>query len=84
MTKYHFTLILTDGVELTDDLADRLFEAGCDDGSPGMCEGVVSIDFHREADSLESAIRSAISNVNAAGCSVSRVEMDAEAVPLKN
>ena len=84
MTKYHFTLILTDGVELTDDLADRLYEAGCDDGSPGMCEGVVSIDFHREADSLESAIRSAISNVNAAGCSVSRVEMDAEAVPLKN
>lgn len=82
--KYHFTLILTDGVKLTDDLADRLYEAGCDDGSPGMCEGVVSIDFHREADSLESAIRSAISNVNAAGCSVSRVEMDAEAVPLKN
>jgi len=84
MTMYHFTLILTDGIELTDDLANRLFAAGCDDGSPGMCDCVMTIDFHRAADSLESAIRSAIAHVNAAGCSVSRVEMDAEAVPLKN
>ena len=83
MTKYEFTLILAGDIELTDDLADRLYEAGCDDGSPGMCEGIVSIDFHREANSLESAIRSAIAQVTAAGCTVSRVEMDAGAVALK-
>lgn len=83
MTKYDFTLVLSGDAELTDDLADRLFAAGCDDGSPGMCGGIVSIDFHRTADSFESAIRSAIANVVLAGCTVVRVESDAEAMSLK-
>ncbi|MGH8488010.1 MAG: hypothetical protein ACREXS_03845, partial [Gammaproteobacteria bacterium] len=60
MTKYEFTLILSGPLELTDEIADELFEAGCDDGTPGTCEDVFSIDFHREASSLEEAIRSAI------------------------
>jgi hypothetical protein len=47
MTKYEFTLILKGPLELTEDIADELFEAGCDDGTPGTCEGVFSIDFHR-------------------------------------
>ncbi len=58
MTKYSFTLILTGSPELTDDLAERLYSAGCDDGSPGMCNGVTLIDFHHEAESLEAARRS--------------------------
>ena len=45
MNKYDFTLILAESLELTDDIADALFEAGCDDGSPGTCDGVFSIDF---------------------------------------
>ncbi len=80
MAKYEFTLILPDPLELTEDLADSLFEAGCDDATPGTCNGVFSIDFHREADSLEAAIRSAIANVESAGYRVARVEMAAEAV----
>ncbi|HUG93863.1 MAG TPA: hypothetical protein VML55_23745, partial [Planctomycetaceae bacterium] len=55
---------------------DSLFAAGCSDGTPGTCEGVFSIDFDREADSLEAAIRSAIANVRAAGIEVERVEME--------
>ena len=55
MTKYSFTLILTRSPELTEDLAERLYTAGCDDGSPGMCNGVTLIDFHREAEFLEAA-----------------------------
>jgi hypothetical protein len=81
MTKYEFTLILKGPLELTEDIADELFEAGCDDGTPGTCEGVFSIDFHREAESLEQAIRSAIGNVKAAGYQVERVEIAAEAMP---
>jgi hypothetical protein len=41
---------------------------------------VFSIDFHREASSLEEAIRSAIEDVRTAGYEVARVEMEAEAV----
>ena len=81
MTKYEFTLILKGPLELTEDIADELFEAGCDDGTPGTCEGVFSIDFHREAESLEQAIRSAIGNVKAAGYEVERVEISPEAMP---
>ena len=84
MTKYEFTLILAGDVELTDDLADRLFAAGCDDGSPGMSGGTVSVDFHRESDSLETAIRSAIAQINASGCTVARVEIDADAAMQKD
>ena len=84
MHKYDFTLILTESLELTDDLADALFAAGCDDGTPGTCNGVFSIDFHREATSLEEAIRSAIENVRAAGYEVARVEIEAEAIVQKD
>ena len=80
MNKYDFTLILTGPLELSEDVADALFEAGCDDGTPGTCNEVFSIDFHREASSLEEAIRSAIGNVRTAGYDVSRVEIEAEAV----
>lgn len=78
--KYDFTVVLKDSPELTEELADRLFAAGCDDGSPGMCSGTTSIDFHRDANSLEEAIRSAVANISDAGCVVSRVEIDAESL----
>ncbi len=79
MTKYEFTLILKGGVELTEEIADELFEAGCDDGSLGVCNGVFSIDFHREAHSLEEAIQSTIAKVKSADYQVERVEIEAAA-----
>ena len=84
MSKYDFTLILTESLELTDDLANALFAAGCDDGTPGICHGVFSIDFHREAVFFEAVIRSAIVDVKTAGYEVARVEMEAEAVVQTN
>lgn len=80
MHKYEFTLILAGSLELSDDIADRLFEAGCDDGTPGTRNGVFSIDFHRTANSLEEAINSAIANVNAAGYKVEHAEIEAGAL----
>ena len=56
MTRYEFTLILKGQFELTEEISDELFKAGCADGTPGICNGVFSIDFHREGDSLEAAI----------------------------
>jgi hypothetical protein len=73
---YEFTVILPIPIEMTEDLCDRLFEAGCDDGSPGTGCGVPYIDFSREADCLESAIRSAVADVEKAGCTVMRVQFD--------
>lgn len=80
MKKYDFTLILSGSLELSEDIADDLFEAGCNDGTPGTSEGVFSIDFHREANLLEEAIQSAIANVKSAGYDVERVEIEAQAL----
>lgn len=65
MSIYDFTLILSKPNELTDEFTERLFSAGCDDSTPSSCDGVLSVDFSREASDLESAIRSAISNTSA-------------------
>lgn len=43
-------------------------------------QSTFTADFHRDASSLEEAIRSAIANVKSAGYEVERVEMEAEAV----
>lgn len=68
-----FTLFLTGIEDITDTVGDKLFEAGCDDGTLGMCEGVVSINFDREAESLSRAIYTACEDVRKAGFDVNRV-----------
>ncbi len=50
--------------------------AGCDDGHPWSSEGVAAITFDREADCLESAIRSAVADVQKAKFTVKRVEIE--------
>ena len=59
MNKYEFSLVLEGPAELTEEVADKLFECGCDDATPGNCYGVFTVDSHREAESLEAAINSA-------------------------
>ncbi len=73
--KHEFALILARPEESEED-ADRLYEAGCSDGSISTCDGVTRISFHREADSLEGAIRSAVADVNRGGFEVCRIEID--------
>jgi hypothetical protein len=76
MKTYDFDVVLAAGTDMTEELADRLFDAGCDDGTPGTYCGVPYISFHREADSLESAIRSAVADVQKAGCIVERLQIE--------
>ena len=76
MRRYDFTLILAPGTELTDQLVEDLYEAGCDDGSPGSRGDVVMVTLHREAESLEQAIRSGIADAQKAGCRIARVEIE--------
>jgi hypothetical protein len=83
MSTYDFTLILSSPTELIEEFADKLFAAGCNDGTPSSSAGTLSIDFSRDATDLESAIRSAVSNVATAGGVVGRVEIDADAPVFK-
>jgi hypothetical protein len=74
---YDFTCTLAGVDELTVEVADTLYEAGCDDASPHSAGATVSLDFHREAASLGDAIGSAVKDVERAGYTVARVDVDA-------
>ena len=78
MATYRFTVILAGLDEISDDLAEALFEAGCDDGSPWSSQGVAAVGFDRQAESFEQAVRSAIADVQKAGCRVAWVRIDLE------
>jgi hypothetical protein len=77
MKEHEFTLILT--AEPTEEEADTLYGL-CNDGTLSAIAGVPQMHFHREAPSLEAAIRSAIVDVRAGGFDVERVEIEPEAV----
>ena len=83
MKEFEFSLILSGISEFSEDLADRLFAAGCQDATPVSRDGVAILHFDREADSLQEAIRSAINNVQTVGCKVAKVEMEPDSAALR-
>jgi hypothetical protein len=78
MRTYGFDVVLKNVSEVTDEQAEVLFEAGCDDGTPASGNSLAWIHFDREASSLEEAIRSAVAQIQSAGFMVSKVELDME------
>ena len=79
MKTYEFDVVLKDVATISDDQADALYAAGCDDGTPASRDGAAWVHFDRSAPTLEEAIRSAISQVQSAGLIVARVEIAADA-----
>jgi hypothetical protein len=72
---HEFTVILAGVDELTVEVADALFEAGCDDCSPSSIGPIISLAFDREAGSLGEAVGSAIADVERAGYGVAKIEV---------
>ncbi len=73
---YEFTVVLAGQDVMTTEMAESLYVAGCDDGHPWSSEGVAAVTFDREGDCLESVIRSAVADVQKAGYTVKRVEIE--------
>lgn len=73
---YDFTLVVDGVPELTSDVEDALFEAGCSDSTVGFRTGRMFITFSREGASLKDAVISAIKDVRKAnvGATVTRVD----------
>lgn len=80
MKTYEFDIQLREVSEISDEVANALFVEGCDDGTPVSRDGVAWIHFDRSAPSLEEAIRQAVRQVEAAGLSVAKVELDAQSM----
>ena len=77
MKEHEFTLVLT--ADPNEEEADKMYGT-FNDSTISTVAGVPQIHFHREAGSLEAAIRSAIGDVRAVGFDVTRVEMEPNAV----
>jgi hypothetical protein len=72
---HEFTVILAGVDELTPEVADALYAAGCDDCIQGSVGPIVYLRFDREAASLAEAIGSAVTDVERAGFAVAKVEV---------
>jgi hypothetical protein len=78
---FEFKLVL-DQVEIDEAEADAVY-ARCKDGTLITAEGVTYMELDHEAGSLNDSIRSAITDVNAAGFRVARVEIEADSITLQ-
>ena len=79
MKNQEFSLVLA-ASDIIDEQVSALYDAGLDDGTVNTSQGVSRIDVSRVADSLETAIRSAIGQVNSTDLSVVRVEIEADQI----
>jgi predicted DNA-binding transcriptional regulator AlpA len=76
MKTFEFSIIASGLDPDADYFAERFFEAGCDDATVSFQKGHIIVDFSREAESIGTAIVSAVECVEAAGATVDRVEPD--------
>jgi len=76
MSTHNFTLIASGPLVGDDEIANRLYEAGCDDAAVSFQKGVVAIEFDREARNFIGALFSALVDVRKAGLEVERIEPD--------
>ena len=84
MKTYDFTLVLSGVAEMTEEIAEAIVAAGCDDGSPGSSGGSAFVVMHRQGESLEAAIRSAIADIHRAGFAVAHVVIEADAPAIQS
>ncbi len=78
MNTFDFTMTIDHLVEDLD--AVDAFYGRCDDVSMFNSAGVTKITFHRDAASLDDAIRAAVSDVQAFGYKVKHIEVEPECV----
>ncbi len=73
---FSFSLRYTGLDDLTEAMVDAFFEAGCDDATLGFQEGLIFLDFHREAPSFKDALLSAIEDVERSAVPIRLVRVE--------
>jgi len=81
---YNFTLTLSGVHAETEGLSDALYTRGCDDALICFYGSSVYVEFDREADSLHSAIESAVFDIENAGIGALVVSVDSALVGLSD
>ena len=76
MKMFEFSIIASGLDPGADDFESRFYDAGCDDATVSFQKGHIILDFAREAESVDAALSTAVSDVTKAGATVDRVEPD--------
>ena len=63
---HHFTFILAAPAGISPELEDAMFQAGCDDALLFQQNGILHLEFEREAPSLKDAVSSAMAAITSA------------------
>ncbi len=83
MKEYRFRVVIdhqiTRDLEILE-LAEKLVAVGCDDGHFGGHVDGCEVVFDRVAESLDSAMQSAVRQIESCGLLVKRVELDRESI----
>lgn len=66
MTQFSFTLTIEGADVMTADAQDAMFDAGCEDATFGVSNGVQTADFDRQAVDFAEALASAVKAVESA------------------
>ncbi len=74
--EHDFTLVLTGIPELTTDVEDALYKAGCDDATLSIRSGRAFLTFSRSAPTLKDAVLSAIQDVRKAAIGADVLRLD--------
>lgn len=77
MKSFEFTVILKS--EPDEELADKLYGV-IQDGTICTISGVSSIEFARESQDLETALKSAVSDIQSTGIAIERVEFQPDSL----
>jgi hypothetical protein len=73
---HEFTLIYTGVEDITEEMANALYEAGCDDALIGMRDGLFFAHFGRDAPTFREALISAIDDVERSGQPLTLVRVE--------
>lgn len=84
MALYHFIVTLSGVQRETGGLADALYTNGCDDALICYYGSSVYVEFDREAESLDQAIKSAIDDIETAGTGAVVESVDSALVGLSD
>ncbi len=76
MSEHEFAFVVSGVDPHADDFADRFHNAGCDDATLMLVNGLVAVCFNREADNYIHAVLSAHGNILKTGARIERFEPD--------
>jgi len=74
LTERHAFTVYVGGIDLTGRYEDALYEAGCDDATIIVRDGIMHLDFERLACAFSDAVGSAMHDIEKAGGRILRVE----------